>query len=70
MYFSDANRFARPFAEVWQHLPFEPSASLAQFLSPFIIAGRFDADRFWEFVAAGNYQRPGFTRAEPASTEN
>src|SRR5690242_6510377 len=46
-----SNRFSRPFADVWQYLPFEPSAALRHFLDRFMIAGRFDAERFWEFVA-------------------
>lgn len=52
MYVRESNRFSRPFAEVWQYLPFHPSASLSQFLERFMIAGRFDAECFWEFVAA------------------
>jgi hypothetical protein len=52
MYARESNRFSRPFAEVWQHLPFHPSASLSRFVERFMIAGRFDAERFWEFVAA------------------
>jgi hypothetical protein len=58
MHVRELNRFSRPFAEVWQHLPFHPSASLSQFVERFVIAGRFDAERFWEFVAAVN-GRPG-----------
>jgi hypothetical protein len=46
----DDRRFAMPFAEIWQHSPFHPGARVARFLDRFVEAGRFDADRFWEFV--------------------
>jgi len=58
----DSSRFARPFADVWQHLPFQPSAALGDFLDRFMIADRFDAERFWQFVAdvsRGSDLRPG-----------
>jgi hypothetical protein len=66
----DSSRFARPFADVWQYLPFEPSAALAHFLDRFMIAGRFDADRFWEFVAAVNSQPSPLSQNRPIASEN
>jgi hypothetical protein len=48
----DQDRFAMPFADIWQHLPFSPSANVAVFLQDFMDAGRFDAERFWECVSA------------------
>jgi hypothetical protein len=44
--------FARPFAEIWQHTPFQPNTGVAGFLERFQKAGQFDAELFWEFVAA------------------
>lgn len=46
------DRFAQPFADIWQHVPFPRSARLAEFLERFMESGRFDAERFWEFVSA------------------
>jgi hypothetical protein len=43
--------FAQPFADIWQYSPFHPKAQVARFLERFTVAGRFDAERFWEFVA-------------------
>ncbi len=54
----DDGRFAMPFAEIWQHSPFHPGARVAQFLDKFVEAGRFDADRFWEFVTRAGVGSP------------
>ena len=70
MYVRESCRFARPFADVWQHLPFQPSASLSQFLDRFMIGGRFDAERFWEFVAAVSGQPSAFSQADAEPAEN
>jgi hypothetical protein len=72
MYVRDSNRFSRPFADVWQHLPFHPSATLSQFLDRFMIAGRFDAERFWEFVAAVSGKPAAFGQkaTESAASDN
>jgi len=72
MYVSNSNRFSRPFAEVWQHLPFHPSATLSQFLDRFMIADRFDAERFWEFVSAVNGEPVAFGQkaTESAASDN
>ena len=43
--------FARPFAEIWQYSPFQPSTHIAEFVERFTVAGKFDAERFWEFVS-------------------
>jgi hypothetical protein len=66
----DSSRFARPFADVWQHLPFEPSASLGHFLNRFITGGRFDAERFWEFVAHVSSQPSALGSTAPVVGEN
>jgi hypothetical protein len=52
------DRFAMPFAEIWQHSPFHPGARVSRFLEKFVEAGRFDADRFWEFVTAAGLNNP------------
>jgi len=55
------NLFAQPFAEVWQHSPFHPSSRVATFLDGFMEGGRFNADRFWEFVTvvgSGKARKP------------
>ncbi len=70
MFVKQSSRFARPFADVWQHLPFEPSASLAQFLDRFMISGRFDAERFWEFIAAVSYHPPAFSQTDAKPADN
>lgn len=41
--------FAQPYAEIWQYSPFHPQ--VARFVERFTVAGCFDAERFWEFVA-------------------
>ena len=69
MHVRDSHRFSRPFADVWQHVPFEPSATLAGFLDRFIIAGRFDAERFWEFVAVSS-QPSAFDKTDTAVSES
>jgi hypothetical protein len=43
-------RFSQPFADIWEYSPFCPSSRVAEFLDKFVNAGRFDAERFWEFV--------------------
>lgn len=54
----EEDRFAMPFAEIWQHSPFHPGARVARFLDKFVEAGRFDADRFWEFVTGAGIGSP------------
>ncbi|HYL12267.1 MAG TPA: hypothetical protein VEV41_04500 [Terriglobales bacterium] len=46
----EQERFAQPFADIWEYSPFRPSSRVAEFLKNFVVAGRFDAERFWEFV--------------------
>jgi hypothetical protein len=57
------DRFAMPFAEIWQHSPFHPGTRVARFLDKFVEAGQFDAERFWQFVTEGG----GGTPRPPAS---
>lgn len=66
----EEDRFAMPFAEIWQHSPFHPGARVARFLEKFVEAGRFDADRFWEFVTgAGARGTVGYGTAGRAQFE-
>jgi len=43
-------RFSQVFGDIWEYSPFRPSSRVAEFLKNFVVSGRFDADRFWEFV--------------------
>jgi hypothetical protein len=43
--------FERSFADIWLHAPFRPSTGVEQFVKQFVEEGRFDAERFWEYVA-------------------
>jgi hypothetical protein len=49
---SQQHHFARPFEEIWQCSPFHPADKVAKFLDRFMEAGRFNAERFWEYVAS------------------
>lgn len=55
----DQERFSQVFADIWEYSPFRPCSRVADFLKDFVASGRFDADRFWEFV----------TMREPRSRE-
>jgi hypothetical protein len=44
--------FERPFAEIWQFTPFQPSEHVTDFVSNFLTDGSLDAERFWEFLAS------------------
>jgi hypothetical protein len=46
----DQERFSQVCADIWEYSPFRPSSRVADFLKNFVVSGRFDADRFWEFV--------------------
>ncbi|PYX82789.1 MAG: hypothetical protein DMG70_13330 [Acidobacteria bacterium] len=46
----DQERFSQVFADIWEYSPFRPSSRVAEFLKNFVVSGRFDAERFWEFV--------------------
>jgi hypothetical protein len=54
----DEKHFARPFEEIWQCSPFDPSATLRKFLDRFVQRGKFDAESFWEFVSVRMPKRP------------
>ena len=48
--------FNRSFEDIWQFAPFRPARGVNEFIDRFMEGPRFNADLFWEYVAAAAEQ--------------